>query len=207
MSLDKVRAILDWPPPTTLRQLRAFLGFCNFYRRLIHQYSLVARPLHRLTEKNRAWIWTEAEQKAFDGLKTAFTMAPVLCNFDPNRVVVIEADASDFAIAPILSQHDDNGVLHPVAFHSRKLTLAELNYPTHDKEMLAIVDTFKTWWHYLVGSEEVEVFTDCHNWAYFTSSRMWNCRQNRWLEFMQAFSFTIKWKKGTLNSKADALSR
>ena len=138
MSLDKVRAILDWPPPTTLRQLRAFLGFCNFYRRFIHQYSLVARPLHRLTEKNRACTWTEAEQKAFDGLKMAFMTAPVLRNFDPNRVVVIEADASDFAIAAVLSQHDDDGVLHPVAFHSRKLIPAELNYPTHDKEMLAM---------------------------------------------------------------------
>ena len=83
---------------------------------------------------------------------------------------MIEAEASDFAIAAVLSQHNDNGILHPVAFHSRKLILAELNYPTHNKEMLAIVDAFKTWQHYLVGSEGVEVFTDYHNLVYFTSS-------------------------------------
>ena len=207
MSQDKLQAIHDWPAPTNVRQVRGFLGFCNFYRHFILNYAHIARPLHKLTQQNRKWNWDKEEQDAFEQLKHAFTQAPILQHFDPDLPITVEADASNFAIGAILLQPDKDGNLHPVAYHSRKLNSAELNYSTHDKEMLAIIDAFKTWRHYLIGSDQVIIYTDHHSLEYFMQKHTWNRRQNRWLEFMQAFQFNIKWKKGVTNMKADALSR
>jgi hypothetical protein len=87
--------------------------------------------------------------RAFETLKKAFISAPVLVHFDPSKVAVVETDASDFALGAILSQKGEDNRLHPVAFHSRKLTPAEINYEIHDKELLAIMDCFGRWRRYL----------------------------------------------------------
>jgi hypothetical protein len=96
--------------------------------------------------------WTDKAEVAFQELKTKFTEAPILATFDPAKKIVLETDASDFAIRACLNQPDENGKFKPIAYYSRKLSPAELNYDIHDKELLAIVIAFEQWRVYLEGS-------------------------------------------------------
>ena len=128
-------------------------------------------------------------------------------HFDPQKEIFLETDASDFAIAGVLSQKHE-GRLHPVAFFSRKFIPAEVNYEVYDKEMLAIVQCFIEWRHYLEGARhQITVFTDHKNLEYFATSKVLNRRQARWAERLSPFDFKIIYRKGDQNGKADALSR
>jgi hypothetical protein len=114
-------------------------------------------------------------ENAFAILKERFTTAPILAHFSPQEPVIVETDASDFALGAVLSQKDHEGRLHPVAFHSRKFTPAEINYEIHDKELLAVVDAFKRWRRYLEGAQhQVQVFSDHENLEYFTTTKVLN---------------------------------
>src|SRR5215471_9510284 len=208
MDPKKVSAIIDWPEPTNVTQLQAFLGFANFYRRFIHSYSQVAAPLTRLLKKDRKFDFDDDARQAFQRLKYAFTTAPVLAHFQPDRPSTIETDASDFAIAAVLSQPDDAGILHPIAFHSCKLTPAELNYEIYDKEMLAIIVAIKEWRAYLEGAAHpFTVYTDHRNLEYFTTTKVLNRRQSRWAELLANYDFTIVYRPGKAMGKPDAMSR
>jgi len=123
MSEGKVRVVLSWETPKSLTEVQSFLGFANFYRRFIQDYSRIARPLTKLTKKETGheWKWNPEAERAFQELKKQFTTAPILAHFDATRPVIIESDTSDFAIGAILSQRDTENRLHPVAFHSRKV--------------------------------------------------------------------------------------
>jgi len=175
MDQAKVDAVLSWQQLTSLSETQSFLGFANFYRRFIKDYSRIARPLTELTKKMRKWEWSEEAGKAFEELKKRFTTAPILAHFDPTKLVVIKTDASDFAIGAVRSQRNDENRLHPVAFHSRKFQPAEINYEIHDKELLAIVDAFKHWRRYCEGAtHQIQVFSDHQNLEYFTTTKVLN---------------------------------
>ena len=120
----------------------------------------------------------------------------------------IETDASDFAIGAILSQSDKNGILHPVAFYSRKFTPPEINYPIYDKELSAIIAAFEEWRPYLVGAQHrIQVVTDHKNLVYFTTTCILNWRQARWSTFLADYDVEIVFRPGAQHGKADALSR
>ena len=120
----------------------------------------------------------------------------------------METDASDFAIVAILSQEDDEGKWRPVAFMSKALNDAERNYKIYDKEMLAVMQGFYEWAHYLKGNDAVtEVLTDHQNLTYFRKPQNLNRRQARWIMDLQEYNFTIKHRSGKTNTKADLLSR
>ena len=208
MQEEKVMAVKDWPAPTDVRGIRAFLGFLNFYRRFIKGFGEIARPLTELTKKGKPFEWTNECERAFTILKEKILSQPILWHPQPERQFEVEADASDFAIGGQLGQRDDEGRLHPVAFFSKKLNGPELNYQVHDKELMAIVEAFKEWRHYLSGANhKVIVYTDHKNLTYFTTSKELNKRQTRWAEQLAEFNFRIKYKKGSENGRADALSR
>jgi len=209
MSSDKVQAILEWKAPSSLVEVQSFLGFANFYRRFIKDYSQVARPLAELTKKDeKPWTWNQQAEDAFQELKQRFTSAPILAHFDAGRPVILETDASDFALGAVLSQRNDEGRLHPIAFHSRKFQPAEINYEIHDKELLAIVDAFKHWRRYCEGAtHQVQVFLDHQNLKYFTTTKVLNRRQARWAQELAGIDFRIYYRPGTQNGKPDALSR
>jgi len=116
---DKVQAVLNWKTPGSLTGIQSFLGFANFYQRFILNYSRVARPLTELTKKEsgKEWGWNQEVEAAFRELKNRFTTAPILAHFNPQKPVIIETDASDFALGAVLSQRNNEGRLHPVAFH------------------------------------------------------------------------------------------
>jgi len=204
----KVQCILDWQAPTTVKDVQGFLGFSNFYRRFIKGFSRIVRPLVHLTKKDIKWGWNTACQKAFDTLKNAFTSAPTLRHFDPSRQIFVETDASDWVSSGILSQKDDDGVLHPVAFMSRKFDPAECNYEIYDKELLAIVRSFESWRAELQGAATpITVLTDHRNLEYFMTTKQLTRRQVRWSEFLSQFDYICSWRPGKQSIKPDALTR
>lgn len=124
---EKVRVVVDWPRPTTHRKLQQFLGFANFYRRFIRNYSTLAAPITQLTSSARSFSWSPAAESAFTSLKKHFS-APILIQSDPSKQFMVEVDASDSGVGAVLSQRSDkDSKLHPCAFFSRKLCLAERN--------------------------------------------------------------------------------
>jgi hypothetical protein len=145
MSNEKVQAIVDWPEPQKVKDIQSFLGFANFYCQFIYNYSDIVVPLTRLTRKDAPWNFTDECRKSFETLKKAFTTAPILTHWMPNIPLIVETDALDYAIAGILSIVCLDSEIHPVVFYSRTLTPLELNYDTHDKELLAIHEAFWTW--------------------------------------------------------------
>ena len=178
MDPSKVEAVTVWPVPESAHDIQVFLGFANFYRRFIKNYREVAKPMTALLKKEVVFELGEDADQAFKHLKEAFTTAPILRHFDISRPAIVEADASDLAEGAVLSQRDDEGVLHPCAFYSRKFTAAELNYEIYDKELLCIVDALREWRHYLEGSgHQVQVYSDHNNLLWFTETKRCNRRQ------------------------------
>jgi transposase InsO family protein len=215
MDPERIKTIAEWPTPRSFHDVQVFLGFVNFYRRFIQGYSQIARPLTDLLKGTKdgkkfhaEWKWSETAEKAFSHLRAAFQSAPILAHFDPTRRIRVETDASKYAIAAILSQlQEGDGHWHPVAFWSRKLIPAETRYETHDQELLAIVQAFRHWRHYLEGSANViEVLTDHNNLVAFSKLKQLNGRQARWAISLSEFDFTIQHRPGKANP-ADAPSR
>eukprot|EP00833_Pecoramyces_ruminatium_P015893 jgi/Orpsp1_1/1189925/evm.model.d7180000075497.1 len=136
MCTDKLNAIQDWPKPTNVNEVQQFLGLANFYRRFIKNFAELAHPLTKLTRKNIAFEWKEEQEKAFKDMKEAFCSAPVLSIPVPSRRFIVETDASNFAIGSVLSQYDENNVLHPCAYMSKSLSDTQLRYTNLRKEIL-----------------------------------------------------------------------
>jgi hypothetical protein len=181
MDPEKIRAVEDWEPPSNLNDICVFLGFANFYRCFIHNYTCIVQPLTFLTCKGVPFAWSMEQQMAFDTLKATFTSAPVLAHFDPDQDVIVETDASDYVSTGVLSQYDDDNVLHPVAYFSKEHSPTECNYEIYDKELIAIVQAFKEWRPELQsGINPIYVLSDHKNLEYFTTTTLLNRCQARW---------------------------
>ena len=161
----KTEALTSWPTLKKLKELQSFLGFCNFYRRFIKDYSKITKPLNQLTGKEE-WKWEAEQQTTFDTLRRAITEQPVLAIPVDNEPYRVEADSSDFALGVVLSQRQ-NDKWHPIAYLSKSLTEAKRNYEIYDKELLAIMTALSEWRHYLLTGKEFEIWTDHQNLCYF----------------------------------------
>jgi hypothetical protein len=206
-SLKKTDPIQNWPVPKTQSEVRQFLGLANYFNQHIPQYADTAACLMDLTKKDSAKVdWTPERQTTFDKLKYQLTHAPTLALPDFSRPFIITCDASKYAVGMMLSQVDSLGVEHPIAFGSRKLSPAEINYPTHDREAFAIVHSLTLWRHYVQGQQTI-VYTDHLSLLELQSQKNLNQRQIRWLFKMQDFDLKFVHMPGRLNVVADALSR
>jgi transposase InsO family protein len=204
---EKTLAIRQWDAPRTVRGVQSFLGFCNFYRRFIRNYGRIAKPLNQLTRKNYAFNFDHACQRAFQELKDRLANAPVLAHYSPELPSMLETDASDGVVAGVFSQRQPDGEWHPIAYFSKTMIDAELNYPIHDKEMLAIVLCLLHWQVQLKSSPEaIRVITDHKALEYFMTTKALTARQARWAEVLAQFNFRIKYKPGASN-RADPLTR
>ena len=205
----KVTAVVNWETPTDRTQLRRFLGFANFYRKFIKNFSQIAAPLNALTSPSVPFVWSPEADDAFTHLKTLFSTAPVLSMPDVSRQFVLEVDASETGVGAILSQRSgEDDQIHPCAFFSRRLTPAERNYDVGNRELLAIHDALKEWRHWLEGASlPFVVLSDHKNLVYTQSAKRLTPRQSRWALFFTRFDFTITYKPGSENVQADALSR
>ena len=204
---NKVKIIQDWLEPKKVKDIQSFLDFTNFYCRFIFNYLDIVIPLTRLTRKDIPWKFNSSCQDAFNSLKKLFTSAPILTHWIPDAQLIVETNASDYALTAILSIVNKDNEVHPVAFHSRTFTVAELNYDTHDKELLAIFEAFKIWWHYLEGpAYPIDVVTDHKNLEYCSTTKVLTCRQARWSEYLSQFNLVIRFCPGYLGTKPDALT-
>ncbi len=154
MDEGKVEAIKTWPKPST-KELQRFLGFSNFYRRFIQNYSTLTSPLtNLLRNKPKSLSWSPAAEEPFEKLKEAFTRAPIHVHPGPERPFIVEVDASTPGVGAILSQQQGNPAkLHPCAFFSCKLSPAERNYDIGNRELLAIKLALEEWRHWLEGAQ------------------------------------------------------
>ncbi|KAI3367249.1 hypothetical protein L3Q82_008301 [Scortum barcoo] len=206
----KVRAVAEWPIPTNRKILQRFLGFANFYRRFIRNYSQEAAPLTALTSPSRPFVWSEEAEKAFNRLRTLFTTAPVLVQPDPAQQFVVEVDASD--IGSEQSCPRDGGLTVgsiPVPSSPAASPLQRPITTSGNRELLAVKMALEEWRHWLEGSTQpFVVWTDHKNLAYIQTAKRLNSRQARWALFFSRFDFVLTYRPGSRNIKPDdALSR
>src|SRR5579859_6272857 len=210
----RLKVIQEWPRPKTVHDVRQFYGLCNYYRRFIRGFSAIGAPLSDLFKfadndkrKNSPVVWTTACEAAFERMKRAITSAPVLQQIDENKPYVIETDSSDFANGMALYQESDDGKLHPVAFEGRKLHGAELRYPTHEKELLAIKDALLKWRSYVDNGLPITVITDHDSLKYMNTMKNPSKRLARWIDEFQQYNLQIRYRPGKQAVVPDALSR
>jgi len=202
---EKIAAVKDWPIPQNLRQCRAFIGLCQYYRRFVPNFSGIAAPLHALTKKGARFTWTAECQTAFDHLKEILVGADVLALPTDEGTFILDCDASDKAIGAVLSQIQD-GEERPVCYASQLYDKHQQNYNVTRKELLALVTFVKKFRQYLLGAQFL-VRTDhaALQWLKRTPEPIG--QQARWLEILEEFNFTVEHRPGSKHCNADALSR
>jgi hypothetical protein len=197
----KVKDVLNWKPPTDVGEIRSFLGLAGYYRRFIEGFSKLAKPMTSLFEKNAKFVWSDKCQASFEELKKRLTTAPVLVLSDLSRKFSIYCDASHQGLGCVLMQEG-----RVVAYATRQLRKHELNYPTHDLELAALVHALKIWRYYLIGHKS-DIYTDHKSLKYIFTQSDLNLRQRRWLELIKDYDIEIYYHPGKANVVADALSR
>jgi len=197
----KIEAIQQWPRPTSVTEIRSFLGLAGYYRRFIKDFSKIAAPLTKRTQKNVQFQWSDDCEESFQKLKDCLTSAPVLVLPSGSGGFSVYCDASRVGLGCVLMQHG-----HVIAYASRQLKKHEQNYPTHDLEMAAVVFALKIWRHHLYG-ETCEIYTDHKSLKYIFQQKDLNLRQRRWMELLKDYDCTILYHPGKANVVADALSR
>ncbi|WVZ49174.1 hypothetical protein U9M48_000551 [Paspalum notatum var. saurae] len=198
---SKVSTVTNWKVPEIPKEVRGFLGLAGYYRRFLENFSRIAKPMTSLLEKDAEFRWTNAQQAAFDELKKRLTTAPVLTLPDQQKKFIVYCDASRDGLGCVLMQEGK-----VIAYASRQLRKHELNYPTHDLELAAVVHALKIWRHYLYG-QRCEIYIDHKSLKYIFAQNELNMRQRRWLELIKDYDMEIHYHPGNANVVADALSR
>lgn len=210
----KVAAIQELKPPTTIKELRSFLGISGFYRRFIKDYAKIAKPLTlllrgeegRMSKKMSAKISITLNSEAieaFKKIKNTLSSEDVMLSFPSfDRPFHLTTDSSNFAIGAVLEQDGK-----PITFISRTLNQSEEHYATNEKEMLAIIWALKSLRNYLYGASAVKIFTDHQPLTYALSNKNTNSKLKRWKAILEEYNYEMKYKPGSTNIVADALSR
>ena len=201
---EKVRAVVEWPTPASVRDVRSFLGLASYYRRFIRNFSLIAKPLTDLTKNNMKWQWEDEQERAFIQIKVALVTAPVLRIPDFSKEFVVTTDASLVSAGAILQQDFGEGI-QPVAYASRKFIPAECRYSAYERELLAIVWAIGLWRPYLDSGHFI-VQSDHSSLRHLPNQASTNRRVWKWISVMQSYDCSIEHIPGKTNP-ADGLSR
>lgn len=197
---DKVQVVRDWPTPTSVTHLKAFLGLSGYYRRFIRSYAQIASPLTDLLKRD-SFVWSDRAQAAFDQLKRVLTEALVLTLPDFSQSFTLETDASGSGVGAVLSQQS-----HPIAFFSRKLSPRMQAQSVYVRELYAITAAVAKFRHYLFGHHFV-IKTDHASLRYLRDQVLQTPEQVKYLPKLLGYNFDIEYRAGNLNVAADALSR
>lgn len=196
----KVNDVKNWPTPTSVKELRGFLGLAGYYRRFVKIFGAIAKPLTELLKKGQLFIWSPVAEASFQALKDSLISAPVLALPDFEKPFVIETDASDKGIGPVLQQGG-----HPIAYVSRALGLKNQGLSTYEKESLAILMAVDYWRPYLQHSEFI-IQTDQKSLIHLDDQRLNSYWQQKALTKLMGLQYKICYKKGSTNLADDALS-
>ena len=200
-----IRDIQQKEPPRSLRELQAFLGLCNYYRRFVPLYAQIAYPLLQLTKKGATYTWGDDQQEAFDSLKTRLTEAPILAYPNDEGIFVLDTDASNHSVGAVLSQDQGNGE-RVIAYASAALTPAQTRYCVTRKELLAVVRFTRQFRHYLLG-RKFRLRTDHGSLVWLFRFKTPEGQLARWLEELSQFNFDIEHRPGKKHGNADGMSR
>ncbi|UYV79411.1 K02A2.6-like [Cordylochernes scorpioides] len=202
---EKTETVRMWPTPKDLTQLRSFLGLCTYYRRFIPGFSNIARPLHRLTESGRPFVWTPDCQRAMEKLKEMLVAAPILAYPRPGDSFILDTDASNTGIGGVLSQVQE-GSERVIAYFSKTLSKPERNYCVTRKELLAVVKSIEHFHHYLYGQEFI-LRSDHASLQWLLNFKNPEGQLARWIQRLQEYQVKIQHRPGKRHQNADALSR
>lgn len=201
----KIDAVSEWPKPTNIKELRAFMGTVGYYRQYIQNFSKISGPLSLLTHKKQPWIWLDDQDAAFNELKDKLRSAPILQYPDPSLPYILDTDASAGGVGAVLSQEKD-GKEGVIAYYSKSLSPSEKNYCVTRRELLAVIKAAKHFRPYLYG-KSFRLRTD-------HASLIWLCKRTeptsqvaRWLEILSEFTYSIEHREGSKHGNADGLSR
>ena len=206
---QKVDAIAKWGTPRSVKDIRSFLGYVNFYRPFVSHLSVLAKPLYDLTAKGVQFKWGEPHQLAFDQIKATLTKDVFLMFPRPEKPYIIHFDASEVGMGAVLQQYDEEGNLRPIEFYSRKWNPAEYNYATPDKELYSLVSSLRHWYPILFGAKKIQAYTDHKSLRNFSKTQLLKPRHARWALVLEDFKdvMTIHWISGKKNVLADVASR
>lgn len=208
---EKLAAITNAPAPTDKHQLQSLLGLINYYGKFVPNLSTVLFPLNRLLQKDAAWDWDTACDRAFQHIKQLLSSAPILAHYDPSLPLQLSCDASAYGVGAVLSHIFSDGQIRPIAYASRTLSRAEKGYSQLEKEALALVFGVKKF-HYYVYARHFVLLTDHKPLATIFGPKtgipaIAAARLQRWAVGLSAYSFSLKFRPSTQNADADCLSR
>ena len=203
---DKTKAVSTFPVPKTPKDVRSFLGMCNYYRKFVKDYANLASPLNNLLRKETKFSWTDECQQAFDALKQSLLTSPILAYPDLSKKFILTCDASSSAIGFVLGQLDNSGKEVAIAFGGRSLSPCERNWSTSEQEMLAVIEGIRAYKIYL-SDKKFTIYTDHKALKYVMDQKRSTGRLARWAMEIQGYQFEIIHKPGKSNQVADALSR
>jgi len=209
---EKIKAVKNWPQPKTMKELNRFLGFANYYRKFVKNYSDSIRPLEDLATKEKKQklsklIWLEVHEKSFNAIKSSLVTAPILHIPSKDRQFILDTDCSTTCMGAVLSQLDENGQERPIYFASNKLSPTEQKYCTTRRELLAVVKYIKFFHHYLAGKRFI-LRTDHKSLSWLMTWKTPSTPQYfAWISMLQMYDFSIVHRSGFKHANADALSR
>ena len=214
MDPTKLKGVADWPPPKSVKDVRAFLGFTGFYRYFVPHYSQIARPLIDLTRKAVPFHWETPQIRAFETLKTLMCSRPILRQLDYTKQFLLATDASAYGVGAVLLQEGEihprtkKPTQHPIAYYSATFTPTERNYDIYERELLAVLKALQHWRPHLAATEiPVIVLTDHANLTFWKNPKTVNRRVARWFALLQDYNLRIKHVPGKPHAAADMLSR
>ena len=199
-------AIKTFATPTNRKEVRRFLGLAGFYRAFINNFASITRPLSRLTSENVAFLWAEECELAFKYLKISLMTRPVLVFPKFDKDFIVEVDASEMAIGGVLSQYQEDGKIHPVAYFSKALNPNQIKWSVYNKEAYAMVSAVQHWYVYLYGNKFI-LNSDNNPLTFLQHKKDPKGKIGRWIAELEGFDFKVEYIPGRNNVKADALSR
>ncbi|GBN58308.1 Retrovirus-related Pol polyprotein from transposon 297 [Araneus ventricosus] len=202
---EKIKAVVNWPRPDKIHDLRSFLGLRTYYRRFVKNFSTIARPLHKLTEAKSNFNWADECEKSFNSLKQALTSAPILTYPRFDKDFILDTDVSNEGIGAVLSQNIGNEK-RVIVYFSKSWGKPERNYCVTRKELLAIVKSIEHFHHYLYGRKFL-LRTDHASLRWLLNFKEPEGQIALWIQRLQEYDFEIQHRKGTSHGNADALSR
>ena len=206
-SVEKTKAVKNFPKPRNVKEVQSFLGLAGFFRKFIEGFALIAKPLSDLTKKDTVFTFGHSQEKAYNELKEKLCSDPTLKLYNPEAYTELHTDASKFGYGAILMQKDSNdNMLHPIYYLSYKTSTAEQNYSSYDLEVLAIVKALKKFRTYLLGLQFV-VVTDCKAFQQTMKKKDICARVARWAQILEEFNCDVQHRSAQKMKHVDALSR